>query len=151
MTLKGGVFQLSLRVKCDLLVLRSDQVEDNMAAEFINAFSIAEPFTAVVVKAFDDSLYVMNSTVGALMRRKALKIVWFQRSIEASTRLNLINTGERARNFTQLVVRNVIQVLKSVSTTFQLIKLLIKIVCIVEILRADITFIVHAAQRNVIF
>ena len=78
MALQVGVFQFCLRVERNFLVLRLNQVEDDVATVLVLALSIAEPFMAVMVQALDNSLRVVYATVGAGMWWQVLEVIRLQ-------------------------------------------------------------------------
>lgn len=147
MTLQGGVLELSLWVKLDLLVLGADQVEYDMAAELTNALSIAEPFVAAVVQALDYGLDVVHAAIGALVGRQIVEIVWLHRCSADTFALVLAIDG--AGDLTELIVRDP-RVLKAIVETFKLIELLVIVILVVEIFRANIALGVAPADSDVI-
>ena len=157
MALQTRIFQFCLWVKWDLFVLRLDQVKNDMTSIFIKSLAIAEPFLTVMMKAFDHGLRIMHTTVCAGMCWQVLQVIRLQNlgalswtSYRWSSNFVLISTCHRTRNFRQLVV-DIFFIAESIRFFFELIELICKVICIVIVLRADVTlWIVVASQSEII-
>ena len=76
MTLEVCILQIGLWVKRDLFVLGLDEMENDMTTILVLSLAITKPLSTVVMKALDNSLHVMDTTVSARMWWQGCKVIW---------------------------------------------------------------------------
>ena len=132
-------------MQLNFFVLRSDQMEHDMASKLAYALPIAEPFITAMMQAPDNGLHIVHATIRALVRRQIIEVVGLDCSkIDA---LALVLAIDGTRDFTELVIR---KVLKTIIASFKLIKLLIEVISIVKVLRTYIALIVETTDCDVV-
>lgn len=75
MALNYDVSHISIWVQFNFLVLGFYQMQNDMTAIFAHAFTIAKPFVAILVLALHHSVWIVNSTISAMVLRQRIKIV----------------------------------------------------------------------------